>query len=67
MKPIDLNSIADPQQVAALLRAAADAYRESAIQLEAAWQARSAGRPWSRIANILDRAAISCDRAMARE
>ena len=40
-----------------VLRAAAEAYYESASELESAWQDRGAGRPWEIIARILEKAA----------
>ena len=53
-----------PDQVAAVLRAAAEAYRESAAELTAAWQDHRAGQPWSMIAAELDRAAERIDRRL---
>jgi hypothetical protein len=53
-----------PEQVANVLRHAAQEFRESASELESAWQDRGAGRPWDKIAKILDRAADKCDDAI---
>lgn len=53
-----------PDKVAPTLRAIADLYRQSAIDLESSWQAGHAGRPWYKLATILDRAAASCERVV---
>ncbi len=55
-----------PEKVSAILRAAAEAYRESQSELQSAWQDSQAGKPWQHIANILERAAASVDRAVER-
>ena len=59
-KNMDLD-VEAPDQVAAVLRNAAQAYYESASELEAAWQDRGAGRPWEIIAKILERAAAQIE------
>ena len=46
-----------PDRVAPVLRRAAQAFYESAGELEADWQSASAGRPWEIIAAELDRTA----------
>jgi hypothetical protein len=51
-----------PDKVADVLRRAAEAFYDSASELESAWQDRAAGRPWMKIAAILERAAASVDR-----
>ncbi|HEU4985376.1 MAG TPA: hypothetical protein VFT58_07020 [Nitrososphaera sp.] len=51
-----------PDQVADVLRAAAEQYHDAASELESAWQDKDAGRPWSKIAAILERAAASIDK-----
>lgn len=48
-----------PNKVAPVLERAADAYRESASELSSAWNDKGAGRPWDRIASVMDRAANS--------
>lgn len=63
MKSLDLDVDA-PDKVASILRAAAEAYYESSGELEAAWQDREAGRPWTKIARILERAADQIERAV---
>lgn len=63
MRSLDLN-VAAPDQVADVLRAAAEAYSDSATELEGAWQDRSAGEPWFDIAEILAEAADKVDRAL---
>jgi len=47
-----------------VLRAVAEAYYESSIELEATWQDPSAGRPWAKIARILERAADQIERTI---
>jgi len=53
-----------PDQVAAVLRAAAEAYRESASVVSAAWQDHGAGAPWTTIADELERAAERIERRL---
>ncbi len=53
-----------PDKVARVLRAAAQEYYESAGELESAWGDKGAGRPWVKIAKILERAADSIDNAI---
>lgn len=54
-----------PEQVPVVLETVANRYRESAAELVAAWQDRSAGKCWVDMARILDRAAESCRKAIA--
>lgn len=66
MKPnLDLNVDA-PDKVALVLRAAAQAFAESEVELQAAWGEPSAGRVWRELAKIMDRAADSAERACAK-
>jgi PHD/YefM family antitoxin component YafN of YafNO toxin-antitoxin module len=53
-----------PDQVTRVLRKAAEAYYDSASELESAWQEKAAGRPWTIIARILERAADQIDRKL---
>jgi hypothetical protein len=53
-----------PDKVVPVLRRAAEKYHDSAVELEAAWQEKSAGRPWTKIARILERAAASIERTV---
>lgn len=46
-----------PDEVPAVMRAAAEQFYESAGELEADWQDKGAGRPWEIIAKILEAAA----------
>jgi hypothetical protein len=55
-KSLDLDCAA-PDQVARVLRNAADKYRESAVELQAAWQDKGPALVWSGIARELERAA----------
>ena len=63
MKDFDLD-VDSPDEVANVLRDAADAYHESASELDASWQDKSAGRPWTIIARILEKAADQIDKAL---
>lgn len=60
---IDLNAVGNPEQVAMLLRKAADEYRESCLRLQSDWQDEAAGKVWDELAKVLDKAADSCDKA----
>jgi len=53
MKDLDLNVHA-PDEVPRVLRRASEAYFESAAELESAWNEKAAGRPWKKIARILE-------------
>jgi hypothetical protein len=64
----DMNLDVDfPDKVSAVLRNAANAYRDSQSALNAAWQDDGAGKPWQWIATILDRAATSIDAKLKKE
>lgn len=65
MKVIDIN-VASPEALAKALRDAAQEYRESQIELSAAWGDLEAGKIWDKFANILETAANSCDKAVAK-
>ncbi len=58
--------VADPDSVPNVLETVANHYRESAGELESAWQDKYAGKIWEDIAGILERAAQSCRRALAK-
>jgi hypothetical protein len=58
--------IAAPDDLPAVLESAAELYRESIGELASAWQDDSAGKVWGDLANILDRAAASARRAIAK-
>ena len=62
---IDLD-VETPNQVAERLTQAADAYRESSHELTGLWQDPEAGAVWRDLAAILDRAAKSCTKAVAK-
>jgi len=55
-----------PEQVAVVLETVASFYRESTSELQSAWQDPNAGKVWSDIATILDRAAASCRKAVLK-
>lgn len=58
--------VADPDSVPTVLETVANFYRESAGELESAWQDRYAGKIWEDFAQILDRAAEQCRKALAK-
>lgn len=53
-----------PDKVPPVLARASDAYGESAGELSAAWQDPRAGRPWEKLATVLDRAAAAARKAV---
>jgi hypothetical protein len=66
-EPIDLDlNIDAPEELAPILRAAADQYRVFRADLQATCEDPKAGRVWSEFARILERAAESADRAVAK-
>jgi len=58
---LDVNA---PDKVAIVLRAAAQAYAESAAEIEVTWQSKGAGRPWIKIAAVLEKAADRIDKIL---
>lgn len=63
----DLNlDVASPEELPNVLRLAAQKFCEAHSELEGAWQDPNAGKVWSAFARILERAAASCDRAIAK-
>ena len=54
---------ATPEDIARVLRNAAQRFYEARGELQSAWQDKQAGRVWSKLAKILERAAASCDAA----
>ena len=68
---IDENPVGDldldvdtPENVPGVLRAAAQEYLESELELEGAWQDKQAGKVWAKIAKILERAADQIDKLL---
>jgi len=61
MAKMDLD-VDSPEKVAAVLRRAAEAYSESASELESQWQDPGAGKPWAKLARILERAADQAEK-----
>lgn len=61
MNKLDLD-VDDPRKVEKVLSRAAQAYYDSAGELESAWQDPDAGRPWAELAKILDRAVASIEK-----
>lgn len=59
---LDLD-VAVPDQLANVLRRAAENFNQSYSELQSAWQDQQAGRVWAEFAKILERAAGQCDRA----
>ena len=58
--------VAAPEDVATILRQAADAYYASASALDSAWQDPGAGEPWTIIARILERTASKIEQKLDR-
>jgi hypothetical protein len=58
--------VAAPEDVPIVLETVANFYRESASELAGAWQDQGAGKVWEDFAKILDRAAESCRKAIAK-
>jgi hypothetical protein len=58
--------VATPEEVPVILRAVAGHYRASASELASDWQDDNAGTVWGDFANILDRAAESCRKAISK-
>jgi hypothetical protein len=56
MKKLDLN-VATPEEVPKVLQAAADAFAESALDLQSGWQVKGAGHVWKELSKVLERAA----------
>lgn len=65
MKIININ-VSSPDELAKVLRHTADSFRESQIELSAAWGDLEAGRIWEKFATILDRSADQCERACGK-
>lgn len=61
----DLDQAA-PEDIAKVLRNAAQKFSESQSDLQAAWGDPQAGRIWVKFAKILERAAASCEREAGR-
>lgn len=58
--------VATPEELPQVLRRAADVFRESHEELAANWQDPDAGAVWTALAQILDLAADSAERAIKR-
>lgn len=58
--------VAHSAAVVKVLRAAVDKFNESASELASAWQDETAGKVWSDLAKILDRAADSAEKTVKR-
>lgn len=61
MADLDLD-VDDPEEVADILREAAQGYYEAESELSSAWGDRSAGKAWTKIAKILEAAADKIDK-----
>jgi len=53
-----------PEKIPNILRTATEVFYDSSSELSSAWQDREAGKIWSRIAKILERAAYSIDKIL---
>lgn len=58
---LDLD-VDSPEKVIPVLRRAIEAFYDSAVELESAWQDRSAGKPWIVIAKELEKAANNIEK-----
>ena len=58
--------VATPEDVPTVLETVANFYRESVGDLQSAWQDQEVGKVWGDFATVLDRAAKSCRKALAR-
>jgi len=65
-KGASLTSVQTPLSVPEILRATAQEYREDAQELRCAWQDQGAGLVWDKLADILDKAALQADAAVAK-
>ena len=57
---------ATPEAIPQVLRTAAQRFAEAQCELSAAWGDPQAGRIWARFAKIMERAAASCEREIAK-
>lgn len=57
---------ATPEEIPAVLRNAAARFAEAHAELQACWGDSQAGRIWARYARVLERAAASCERELAK-
>jgi hypothetical protein len=63
----DLNDPAAPDGIPDVLRTAADKMREATTELQGAWQDKSAGKVWERIAKELERCATRVEQIINQE
>ena len=61
-----LENIISPDQLAPILRAYAQQYREDASRLASDWQDDDAGIAWAKLADVLDVAADKADKTCAK-
>lgn len=57
---------ATPEDIPRVLRAAAQRFNEAQCELSSAWGDPQAGRIWARFAKVMERAAASCEREIAK-
>jgi len=62
---LDLDQ-ATPEDIPVVLCNAAARFNEAHTELQACWGDSQAGRIWARYARILERAAASCERELAK-
>lgn len=58
--------VSSPDKLAPVLRAMSEQFIADAMELDAAWQDSSAGKPWVALAKVLERAAEQADKACKR-
>jgi hypothetical protein len=61
MKQYDLD-VASPEEVARVLKQAAQMYEQAVLDTQAAWQDPAAGRVWGDLAKVLEKAAKQCEK-----
>ena len=66
MTNIDLNETNDPNDVAKFLRNLAAQYQQDALELQAMWQDKNAGKVWEKLAETLESSAAKCDKIVER-
>jgi hypothetical protein len=59
--------VAKADEVPGVLRRAAQNYLDSANELQSAWQSKTAGRVWNRLAHELERAALRAEQILNQE
>jgi phosphoglycolate phosphatase-like HAD superfamily hydrolase len=56
-----------PEKIVRVLQRASDAFHDSASELSASWQDKGAGRPWTVVAEELERASVKITQRLQKE